>query len=370
MPQDLYLKHTPLYNFHKELGAKIFPFAGWNMPVQYRGLIQEHLAVRKSCGIFDVSHMGEVEIVGKDAESFLQILIPNDVTKLQDESVLYSLMCSENGGVIDDLLVYRITQDRYMLCINASNTKKDFEWIIQNSKGFDIDVVNISQQTAQLAIQGPNSEVLIQKLTDISLKDIRYYHFKIDKVDKVECIISRTGYTGEDGFELYFKAQKAENIFRKILEVGKEFDIQPIGLGARDTLRLEVAYPLYGNELGEDSNPFEAGLDWTIKLNKNSFIGRESLLASKEKGLKKKLVGVKLKERGVPRSHYSIKKKGEKVGVVTSGTFSPTLEVGIGLALVDKKFSDYGDLLDVEIREQSIPAEIVKLPFVPRSVKK
>lgn len=370
MPQDSSLKHTPLYSIHVELGAKIVPFAGWNMPIQYAGLMQEHLAVRKSCGIFDVSHMGEVEVTGKDAEAFLQNLIPNDVTRLQDESVLYSPMCYENGGVVDDLLVYRIAQDRYMLCINASNTDKDFEWIVQNSKAFDVEVVNVSDRTAQLAIQGPNAEALIQKLTDVSLKDIEYYHFKIGNVDQVECIISRTGYTGEDGFELYFDAQKAEGMFRKVMEAGKEFDVQPIGLGARDTLRLEVAYPLYGNELNAESNPLEAGLGWTIKLNKGNFIGKDSLASSKEKGLKKKLVGIKLKERGVPRSHYTITKDGDKVGEVTSGTFSPSLEVGIALALVDKEHSTQGDTLNVEIRKQSVPAEVVKLPFVPRSVKK
>lgn len=370
MPQDSSLKHTPLYSVHVELGAKIVPFAGWNMPIQYAGLMQEHLAVRKSCGIFDVSHMGEVEITGKDAESFLQNLIPNDVTRLQDESVLYSPMCYENGGVVDDLLVYRMAQDRYMLCINASNTDKDFEWIVENSKSFDVDVANISNQTAQLAIQGPNAEALIQKLTDVALKDIEYYHFKIGKVDLVECIISRTGYTGEDGFELYFDAQKAEGMFRKIMEVGKEFDIQPIGLGARDTLRLEVAYPLYGNELSAESNPLEAGLGWTIKLDKDNFVGKDSLAASKEKGLKKKLVGIKLLERGVPRSHYLITKDEKTIGEVTSGTFSPSLEVGVALALVDKEYSKLGESLNVEIRKQSVPAEVVKLPFVPRRVKK
>ncbi len=370
MPQDSSLKHTPLYSVHVELGAKIVPFAGWNMPIQYTGLIQEHLAVRKSCGIFDVSHMGEVEITGKDAEAFLQNLIPNDVTRLQDESVLYSPMCYETGGVVDDLLIYRITQDRYMLCINASNTDKDFDWIVKNSKEFDVKVVNISDQTAQLAIQGPNAEATIQKLTDVSLKDIGYYHFKIGQVDQVECVISRTGYTGEDGFELYFDAQKAEDLFHKVMSAGKEFDIQPVGLGARDTLRLEVAYPLYGNELSAESNPLEAGLGWTIKLNKDNFIGKEALAASKEKGLEKKLVGLKLKERGVPRSHYSVTKDGQKVGEVTSGTFSPSLEVGVALALVDKEHSNPGDSLNVEIRKQSVPAEIVKLPFVPRNVKK
>lgn len=370
MPQDSSLKHTPLYSVHVELGAKIVPFAGWNMPIQYAGLMQEHLAVRKSCGIFDVSHMGEVEITGKDAESFLQNLIPNDVTKLKDESVLYSPMCYENGGVVDDLLVYRMAQDRYMLCINASNTDKDFQWIVENSKAFDVDVANISDRTAQLAIQGPNAEALIQKLTDVSLKDIEYYHFKIGKVDQVECIISRTGYTGEDGFELYFDTEKAEAMFRKVMEVGKEFDIEPIGLGARDTLRLEVAYPLYGNELSAESNPLEAGLGWTIKLDKDNFVGKEPLAASKEKGLEKKLVGIKLLERGVPRSHYSVTKDGKKIGEVTSGTFSPTLGLGIALALVDKEYSKVGESLNVEIRKQSVPAEVVKLPFVPRSVKK
>ncbi len=370
MPQETSLKHTPLYFVHKELGAKIVPFAGWNMPIQYAGLIQEHLAVRKSCGIFDVSHMGEVEITGKEAESFIQNLIPNDATKLQDESILYSPMCYENGGVVDDLLVYRMAHDRYMLCINASNTDKDFQWIVEQSKSFDVDVVNASDRTAQLAIQGPNAEALLQKLTEVSLKDIEYYHFKIGDVHQVECIISRTGYTGEDGFELYFDAQKAEAMFRKIMEVGKEFDIQPTGLGARDTLRLEVAYPLYGNELSAESNPLEAGLGWTIKLDKDNFIGKESLSASKENGLGKKLVGIKLLERGVPRSHYSVTKNGEKVGEVTSGTFSPSLEVGIALVLVDKEYAKPGETLNVEIRKQSVPAEVVKLPFVPRSVKK
>ena len=370
MPQDTSIKYTPLHSLHLELGGKIVPFAGWSMPIQYEGLIQEHLAVRNSCGIFDVSHMGEVEITGKDAESFIQSLITNDVTKLEDEAILYSPMCYKSGGVVDDLLVHRMSQDRFMFCINASNTDKDFDWIVKNSKSFDVKLDNSSDRTGQLAIQGPKAEALLQNLTSVSLKDIGYYHFKIGKVDGAECVVSRTGYTGEDGFELYFDSAKAEHLFRKIMEVGKEFDLQPTGLGARDTLRLEVAYPLYGNELSAECCPLEAGLGWTIKMDKGNFIGREQLAAKKEKGLEKKMVGIKLLDRGVPRSHYSITKDGKKVGEVSSGTFSPSLGVGIAMALVNKEYSKPGESLNVEIRKQSVAAEVVKMPFVPRSVKK
>lgn len=347
------------------------PFAGWNMPIQYSGVMEEHRCVRDSVGMFDVSHMGEIDVKGPGARDYLQNLTTNDVDKMTDGSVLYSLMCYENGGVVDDLLIYRWSQDHYFLCVNASNTEKDFQWASDQVKAFEVEVTDISDRTAQLALQGKNAEALLQPASDVSLDEIGYYHFKEGIVHGFECIISRTGYTGEDGFELYLNSEDAEALARKILDDGKAFGLQPVGLGARDTLRLEMGYALYGNEITANSSPLSAGLGWVIKLGKEGgFIGCEALRLQKEKGFERRLVGVKLETRGVPRSHYRVLKNGEEVGEVTSGAFSPSLNAGIALCYVSTSLAREGEMLDIEVRNKAFPARVVKLPFISSSVKK
>jgi aminomethyltransferase len=364
------LKTTPVIDIHKELGGKLVPFAGWKMPIQFQGVIQEHQCVRDGVGIFDVSHMGEIEIRGSSAKALLQKLMTNDIDTMQDNQALYTLMCLENGGVVDDLLVHRFSEDHYFLCVNASNAEKDFQWILKNSDSYDATVQNTSSNTAQFAVQGKNSEALLQKLCEISLNEIKYYHFKKEKIHNFESIIARTGYTGEDGFEVYIDVEHAETVFRAIIDAGKEFNLQPIGLGARDTLRMEMGYALYGNEINEESKPLEAGLGWVIKFGKEDFIGKGELEKQKKEGNARKLVGIRLLGRGVLRPHYRIMNNGVPVGELTSGTFSPSLNTGIGLCYVSSEYAKPGTKLDVEIRKLNVPAEVVKPPFLPTRVKK
>ena len=365
------LKTTPLLDLHKELGAKLVPFAGWNMPIQFAGVLSEHTCVRERVGLFDVSHMGEIEIKGKDAKKFLQFLLSNNVEKMFDGSILYSLMCYETGGVVDDLLAYRFSENHYFLCVNASNSDKDYDWIARHASSFNVNIKNTSSETSQLALQGPDAKNVLQSLCDISLDDLSYYNFRKGMVNNVESLISRTGYTGEDGFELYLSPEKVSEVFRSLMEQGRSYGVQPIGLGARDTLRIEMGYPLYGNEIDNNPTPLDAGLGWVIKFDKGEFLGRGSLLKQKEQGsLRRKLVGLKLLTRGVPRAHYQVFKNGESVGEVTSGTFSPTLNTGVGLCYVSSEYSDIGNHLDVKIRDQLVATEVIQLPFVPSHVKK
>ena len=371
MTKDQSLKSTPLLEVHKELGARIVPFSGWQMPIQYSGLIQEHLCVRNAVGLFDVSHMGEVDVRGSDALKFIQKLITNDAENMENGSIIYSLMCYENGGVVDDLLVHKYSDGHYFLCVNAGNVDKDFEWISEQAKSMDVEVTNTSDSIAQLAIQGKHAQTLLEKLSDVPLDDLEYYHFKKGKIHLVDSIISRTGYTGEDGFEIYFDAVQAVSVFKKIIEVGEPFGLEPIGLGARDTLRLEMGYALYGQEISTDTNPLEAGLSWVVKLNKkDNFIGKEAIQKLKNDGVKQRLAGVKLLERGVPRSHYPILCEGESVGEVTSGTFSPSLNCGVALCSISSEYSKVGTKLKIQIRGKNVPGEVVKLPFVDSHVKK
>ncbi len=364
------LKTTPLLEVHKELNARLVPFAGWNMPIQYSGILQEHLCVRDGVGIFDISHMGEIEFRGKDCKSLLQKLVTNDMDTLTDQSILYTVMCYEDGGVVDDLLVHRYSEDHYFLCVNASNTEKDFQWIADHTESCEVEVRDVSSETAQLAIQGKHSEELLQKICDVELHDLGYYHFKKGNIHNIDCVIARTGYTGEDGFELYCGSDEAVDLYRGVLEAGREFEIQPAGLGARDTLRLEMGYALYGNEINSDTNPLETGLGWVIKLGKGEFIGKDALIKKKEAGLSRKLVGIRLLDRGVARPHYRIMRKGETLGELTSGTFSPSLNMGIGLCYVSREHSEVGTRLEIEIRGRGVPVEVVKPPFVPSHVKK
>ncbi len=371
MSSDAPLKTTPLFEAHRKLGGKMVPFSGWHMPIQYAGVIQEHRTVREGVGVFDVSHMGEIEVRGLEAKAFLQALLTNDMDRLDDGGILYSLMCYEDGGVVDDLLVHRFEEEHYFLCVNASNTDKDFEWADRLAEEFDVQVDNISDRTAQLAVQGPKAEPLLQKLTEVSLSDLSYYRFLQGQVGGRKALIARTGYTGEDGFELYLDADAAVPVFDALFEAGREFDLQPIGLGARDTLRMEMGYALYGQEIGASQSPLEAGLGWVIKLNKvEPFSGQESLKNQKDKGISRKLVGVRLTQRGVPRSHYKVLHDGQPVGEVTSGTFSPSLNIGVALCNVPTAMSKVGTQLDIEIRNSVGAGEVVVLPFVPSRVKK
>ncbi len=364
------LRTTPLFDAHKRLGAKMVPFAGWHMPIQYAGVIQEHLAVRNGVGVFDVSHMGEIDIKGKDAAAFLQRIITNDLGNMADGSILYTVMCTEAGGIVDDLLVHRFAENHYFLCVNASNTEKNFQWIKGRAGSFDVSVSDISLQTAQLAVQGKHAEALLKPLCDVSLEDLRYYHFKKGKIHNNDCIISRTGYTGEDGFEIYLAWDRAPEVFQGLLDAGRPWSLAPVGLAARDTLRMEMGYALYGNDISEETGPLEAGLGWVVKLGKGGFLGSEAIARKKAAGVDRKLVGLKLTGRGVPRPHYPILKDGVKVGELTSGTFSPSLGTGIGLGYVPLEHSGPGTPMEIEIRSQKAPAEVVATPFVPSHVKK
>jgi len=358
---------TPLYEAHVQANAKIIDFGGWEMPVQYAGVIEEHNTVRSKVGLFDVSHMGEIDVTGKDALAFVQNLITNDVTQIQDGQILYSPMCYPNGGIVDDLLVYRYRAEHFYIVVNASNTDKDYAWMLEQIQGYSVQVENVSDQVAQLALQGPFAEQILQKLTPIDLKEIKYYWFMHGEVNGVPCLVSRTGYTGEDGFEIYIAPDKASDLWRKILEVGAPEGVQPIGLGARDTLRFEARLPLYGNELGPEISPLEVGIGIFVKLNKENFIGKEALVQQKEKGIPRKLVGLEMIERGIARSHYLLQKDGDEVGFITSGSFSPTLNKNIALGLIRADLAEIGATLDVIIRNKPVIAQIIPSLFYKRA---
>lgn len=360
------MKRTNFYNIHKKLGAKLVEFAGFEMPIQYSSIIAEHKAVRNSVGVFDVSHMGEVFVKGEKALDFVQHIAVNDASKLQTGRVQYTAMCYEDGGIVDDLLVYKIADGEFLLVINASNIEKDFEWM-QKHNQFGVELKNESDDYSLLAVQGPNSLKTLQKLTDTQI-DMEYYHFTKLNMAGVDMILSRTGYTGEVGYELYFKGDEkvAENLWNKIFEAGKEFDIQPVGLAARDTLRLEMGFCLYGNDIDQTTNPLEAGLGWITKLSKQNFIGKDALVKIKESGLKRKLVAIMSDEKTFPRHGYDISVNNNKIGTVTSGTVSPMLDKPIALSYVETKFSEIGTDVNFLIRGKEIPAKVVKLPFVKR----
>ncbi len=361
------LKRTPLYEQHKELGARLVEFSGWEMPVQYSSIIDEHNAVRTHAGLFDVSHMGEFKANGADALAFLQNLVPNDVSKLAIGQALYTQLCQPDAGVIDDLLIYRLSEENYMLVVNAGNIDNDYAWVEQQSKNFpNLQLDNQSDTTALLALQGPEAQTILQPLTSVDLANIRYYHFEAGLVDGVNCIISRTGYTGEDGFELYFAPVDAPKLWNDLLDAGKPQGLLPAGLGARDTLRLEAGYCLYGHELNEQTNSLEAGLSWTVKLNKGDFIGRDALVKIKEQGVERKLIGVEMIERGVCRSEYVIYDNEHPIGSLTSGAPSPTLHKNIGMGYVVAAHAKVGEEVTIDIRGKKVAARIVALPFYKR----
>ncbi|HHW48077.1 MAG TPA: glycine cleavage system aminomethyltransferase GcvT [Clostridiaceae bacterium] len=364
------MKKTPLYEVHCKLGGKIIDFAGWQLPVQYTGILEEHRQVRSAAGLFDVSHMGRIMVEGKDAEYFLNKMLTNDITTAKDNQAVYSPMCYHHGGVVDDLLVYRFNQEKYLVVVNASNTEKDLAWFRENLEG-KVEIKDISDETAQFAIQGPNAERILQKLTDEDLSKIKFYRF-LDKVQLsgINTLVSRTGYTGEDGFEIYLSAGGAVKLWEELLEKGKEEGLVPVGLGARDTLRFEAALPLYGHELSEEITPFEAGLGWFVKLSKENFIGKKALAEQKENGVPRILTGFEMIDRGVPRKDYEVFSDGRKVGYVTTGGFAPSLEKNIGLALLEAEYSNEGTMLEIIIRNKPARAVVVKKPFYKKKYQK
>jgi len=364
------MKRTPLYNKHVEQKGKIIDFGGWELPVEYSGIKAEHNAVRNAAGLFDVSHMGEVTVVGDDAEKYIQKVVTNDISTLVDYQICYTTMCYPDGGVVDDLLVYKYNNKKYLLVINASNTEKDFDWIESHLFG-DVTVSNVSADYAQLAIQGPNAQEILQKLTDKDLNEIEFYHFADNvKIGNLTALVSRTGYTGEDGFEIYLSSEDGPKLWDLLLEAGKDYGLIPAALGARDTLRFEAALPLYGKEIDKDITPLEAGLGFCVKFSKEDFIGKEALLKQKTEGLKRKLVGFEMIERGIPRSHYEVFADGKKIGYVTTGSISPTLNKNIGLALLEIDYTKEGTEIEVVIRNKSVKAKIVKKPFYTKKYKK
>jgi aminomethyltransferase len=364
------LKKTPLNEAHRKLGGKMVEFGGWDMPVQYSaGVIEEHLRTRNNAGLFDVSHMGEIWVEGADAIEFVNRLTTNDVTKLVDGQAQYSALTNETGGVVDDLLVYRFDFDKLLLVVNASTTDKDWDWITSHKKDEIVTLTNASKDYCQIAVQGRDAVKILRNLTGTELSDIKYYHFTTGKVDGVDAIISRTGYTGEDGFEIYAASEYAVQIWNSLLEWGRygEADgILPCGLAARNTLRLEAALSLYGHELGDDISPLEAGLGWICKLKKGEFIGREALVKQKEEGLKRKLVGFEVIDRGIARDGFDVYINDEKAGVVSSGSPAPFLKKNIGLAFVPVEFANVGQEIKIDVRGKHLAAQIVPTPFYKR----
>ena len=352
------MKKTSLYKEHKNLNAKLVDFAGYQMPIQYKGIIEEHLAVRRSCGIFDVSHMGEFIVSGEGGAEFLNEITINDISKMDIWQAQYSAMCYEDGGIIDDILVYRYPE-HYMLVVNCSNIEKNFDWIVAN-KPRNIDVANISSSIELIALQGPKSRDILTKYTDINLNNIDYYHFTIASICGFPVTLSRTGYTGELGYEIYADGNAIKSIWKALLK--SEKGIIPAGLGCRDTLRMEMKYVLYGNDINEKTNPIEAGLGWITKTNKVSFIGKEKLI-DLQLSHSKKLICFEMIDRGIPRKGYSISDGSSIIGEVTSGTQSPSLKKGIGLAYVNKKSSKIGTHLFINVRGKRLECEVVKAPF-------
>jgi aminomethyltransferase len=361
------LKKTPLNEVHRNLGGKMVDFGGWDMPVQYTaGVIAEHMATREKAGLFDVSHMGEIWVEGEDAIAFVNRITTNDVTKLVDGQAHYSALTNENGGVVDDLLVYRFDEGKLLLVVNASTTEKDWDWITSHVKDEAITLTNASKDYCQIAVQGPKALEIAQKFTDVNLSEIKYYHFTVDKFDGVEAIISRTGYTGEDGFEVYADKDEAVRLWNDLMEAGAQYGILPAGLAARNTLRLESAMSLYGHELSDDISPLEAGLGWICKINKGEFTGREHLAKLKEKGLKKKLVGFEMVDKGIARDEMEVYVGDEKVGYVSSGSPAPYLKKNIGLAFVPTEFAKTGQEITIDVRGKKLAAVIVPTPFYKR----
>ncbi len=366
MPAAPPLRTTPLHSAHLALGAKMVDFGGWDMPVQYTGIIDEHNAVRRSVGLFDVSHMGEIEIRGSEAAKLAEFVTTNQVAKLKIGQAHYSGLLYEHGGFVDDILVHKVADDHFFLCVNASNQEKDFAHI-RGANRFDAQVEFASDRYAQLAIQGPKAQALLQKLTRVDLAAIRYYWFTDGEVADTPARIAHTGYTGEDGFEIYIDPPEAPRIWDLILDAGMEFGIRPCGLGARNTLRLEAKMALYGHEIDASITPFEADLAWIVKLDKGDFLGREALLRQKESGIKRKLVGFRMCGRGIAREGYEVRLHDAPAGWVTSGSPAPTLNANIGLCYLPVASAQPGQPIQVMIRNQPVDAVTVETPFYKRA---
>ena len=364
------MNKTPLFEKHLECKGKLIDFGGWELPVEYSGIILEHEAVRNAAGLFDVSHMGEVIVSGEDAENYLQMMVTNDISGMEVSQIYYSPMCYPNGGVVDDLLIYKYNREKYLLVVNASNTQKDVEWLQSHLFG-KIEIKDVSSEYAQLALQGPAAQKILQKITEKDLDEIKFFYF-CDPVNigGISALISRNGYTGEDGFEILMAHDDAPVLWDKLMAAGKEEGLIPAGLGARDTLRFEVCLPLYGHELEKEITPLEAGLGFFVKLNKDDFIGKEALIKQKDEGLKRKLCALEMIERGIPRAEYEVFAGDEKIGHITTGSYSPTLNKNIGLALLNTEFSAEGTIVEVAVRNKRVQAKVEKKPFYEKKYKK
>lgn len=360
------LTKTCLHSRHVAQGALMSPFGGFDMPIQYAGITEEHNAVRNNVGVFDVSHMGEVRISGPDAYKYVSHIFVNDVTGAPDGQIFYGMMCYENGGTVDDLLVYKVNDNEYFLVINASNIKKDVDWIMKNAEGYDVKVENLSDYYGEVAVQGPKAEEVVEKVLALDVKDIPFYNFKTFTVGDEEIIVSRTGYTGEDGFEIYGSHSYTQSVWDKLMEAG----VQPCGLGCRDTLRFEVGLPLYGDELAEDISPIEASLSMFVKLDKPEFIGKEALALQKQEGVKRRIVGLELEGNAIPRHGYPVEVNGEQVGEITTGYRSISTGKSVAMAMINKPYDKLGTEVEVRIRKKTFPAKVVKKRFYDKSYKK
>jgi len=363
------MKQTRLNALHKKLGAKMIEFFGWEMPLEFKGIIDEHIAVRTRAGLFDVGHMGEILITGKGALAFVQHLTPNDAGRLAPNQVQYTALTTPQGTFVDDMLVYCQGPERYFLVVNASNADKDFAWIRDHAKGFDVKVENQSDAWSQLALQGPRAQEILQPLTPIHLAELKHFWAAVGPVDGVESLVSRTGYTGEDGFEIYTLSDRPDAIAEAVLAEGKAFDVLPIGLGARDTLRLEAKLPLYGNDIDDTTTVLEADLKWIVKFKKGDFLGRSVLEKQLAEGLKRKLVGFDLVDKGIARPHYPVFIKGAPVSQVASGTFAPFLKKAIGTAYLPIEATEIGTEFEVGIRDKRVRAKVIPTPFYKRPEK-
>jgi aminomethyltransferase len=367
------LKRTALYETHLALGARMIPFSGWEMPVQYRGVLEEHEAVRSRAGLFDVSHMGEIVVSGRGALTAVQKVSTNDAAALEVGQVQYSTMCRPTGGTVDDLTVHRLAEDRYLLCVNAVNIEKDHAWIVEQAgRTPGVAIVDESPKWSLLAVQGPRAEAILARLTRLTLTAIGYYRCATGEVDGVPAIVSRTGYTGEDGFEIFVRGGAGPRLFTRLLEIGRPEGLSPAGLGARDTLRLEMRYVLYGRELDDSTTPLEAGLGWVVKLDKGDFVGRDALAKQKAEGVRKALIGFEVEGAGIARAGASIYGPGAQtaVGSVTSGTMSPTRKQAIGLGYVPPELAAVGTALEVDVRGRRVPVRVARTPFVPGHTKR
>jgi len=359
------LRKTALHTLHKKMGARMAEFGGWEMPIEYSGIIQEHCAVRTAAGLFDISHMGEILIEGAGCLRLIQHVTCNDASRLKDEQIQYSALLTPEGTFVDDILVHRFGVDRYFLCVNASNAQKDFDWICQHNS-FDAKVIHASHQYSQLALQGPKAQGILQPLVNVDLKAMKYYWLKHGNLGDVDCLITRTGYTGEDGFELYFDPGSSERVWNLLMDAGSGDGLIPAGLGARNTLRLEAKMALYGHEISDQITPWEADLAWVVKLEKGNFLGKEALVKQHEAGIQKRLIGFEMVGKGIGRDGYPVLINGQEAGVVTSGGPSPSLKKNIGLAYVPVSHSNPGQEIEVQVRTQAIPARIVTTPFYTR----